>query len=101
MKNIIVDGSLYSNGTARDLKIMSSTGSEVHVIAKGTGSCVLVGKLRQSDNYKQIGVVRCKDYTLTDNIADNEIYIADVTGFCSISVANVVGFTEVWGTITG
>lgn len=100
MRVVIDNGDLYSGGQYHNLTIPSNA-SEIHVVAEGTGSCILVGKIRPTDAYKQIGVVRCKDYTLTDNIADNEIYIADITGFYSISVANVVGFTEVWGTITG
>lgn len=98
-KYIVVDGSLYSDGVVKEIKIANATGSDIRIKASGTGSCKVVGKLTANGDYKVLSLVRLKDFAVVDTITDNEIYAADATGMYSISLVSAIGFTSVYAKI--
>ena len=98
-KYIVTDGDLYTNGVISELKIANATGSDIRVKASGTGSCKVVGKMTANGDYKTLSLVRLSDFAVVDTITDNEIYAADASGLCAISVSSASGFTNVWATV--
>lgn len=95
----VINGDLYSNGVASEMKVAQMTGSDIRVKASGTGSCKVVGKLTANGDYKTLSLVRMSDFEVVDTITDNEIYVTDVSGLYSVSLADASGFTNVWATI--
>ena len=98
-KYTVVNGELYANGTAVEMKIFNLTGSDLRVKASGIGSCKVVGKLTASDDWKVLSLVKLNGFDVVDTITDNEIYAADVSGIYAISVQNASGFSKVWATV--
>lgn len=95
----VINGDLYANGVANEIKVAQMTGSDIRVKASGTGSCKVVGKLTANGDYKVLSLVRLSDFAVVDTITDDEIYAADASGLYSISVSNASGFTTVWATV--
>lgn len=95
----VVNGELYSNGVTKEMKIASMTGTDIRLKGSGTGSYKLIGKLTANGDWKQLGVVRLKDFAVVDTITDSEIYAADVAGMYSVKVADVVGFDNIWAEV--
>ena len=98
-KYTVVNGELFANGAAVEMKIFNLTGSDLRVKASGTGSCQVVGKLTASDDWKVLSLVKLKGFDVVDTITDNEIYAADVSGIYAISVQSASGFSKVWATV--
>lgn len=95
----VINGDLYANGVANEMKVAQMTGSDIRVKASGTGSCKVVGKMTANGDYKTLSLVRLSDFAVVDTITDDEIYAADASGLYSISVSNASGFTTVWATV--
>ena len=98
-KFCVVNGELYANGSANEIKISNLTGTDLRIKATGTGSCKVVGKLTASDDWKVLSLVKLNGFDVVDTITDNEIYAADVSGIYAISVQNASGFSKVWATV--
>lgn len=98
-KYCVINGDLYANGTAKEMKISNLTGTDIRVEATGTGSCKLVGKLTANGDYKVLSLVRLSDFAVVDTIIDNEIYAADISGIHTVTVQNASGFTSVYATV--
>lgn len=98
-KYAVVNGELYANGVANEIKIYNLTGSDLRIKATGTGSCKVVGKLTASDDWKVLSLVKLNGFDVVDTVTDNEIYAADVSGIYAISVQNASGFSRVWATV--
>lgn len=99
-KYVITDGDLYANGVVGEIKIANAIGSDIRIKASGTGSCKVVGKLTANGDYKVLDLVKMSDFSVTDTIADNEIYATDATGLYSISLISASGFTSVFVRVT-
>lgn len=100
-KHSVINGELYANGVANEVKIYNLSGTDLRIKATGTGSCKVVGKLTASDDWKVLSLVNLKGYGVVDTITDNEIYAADVSGIYALSVQNASGFTKVWFNVLG
>ena len=98
-KFCVVNGELYTNGSANEIKISNLTGADLRIKATGTGSCKVVGKLTASDDWEVLSLIKLNGFDVVDTITDNEIYAADVSGIYAISVQNASGFSKVWATV--
>ena len=99
MANCFINGNLYENGKSIELKV--GIGTDFKVQATGeSGSCQVVGKLTANGTEKVLALVNLGTLTKATNITTNDVYAADVSGFSSVSVKNVTGFTKIWATIT-
>lgn len=93
-----INGSLYENNKVNEIKV--GIGADLKVQAKGSGSFQLVGKLTQNGAEKMLKLVNLSDFSTVDTITTEDIFAGDVSGFYSITVKNVTGFTKIWCTIT-
>lgn len=99
MANSFNTGNLYENGKIAELKV--GIGADLKVQAIGTeGSFQVIGKLTQNGAEKILAMINTGDFSKATTITNNDIYAGDVSGFYSISVKNVSGFTKVWANIT-
>lgn len=93
----ITNGNLYKNGVITELNVL--TGSELKVQSTGSGSYKVIGKLTSDGTSKVLNVINLSTFDLSDTIRDNGIYVTDVSGLYSISVSDVSGVNEIYGTI--
>lgn len=100
MANSFVNGNLYENGKSIEMKVV--LGSDLKVQASGatSGSFQVIGKLTQNGGEKTLAMINLSDFSKADTITTTDIYASDVSGFYSVTVKNVTGFTKVWATIT-
>ena len=94
----IINGDLYNNGRASEMKV--GIGADLKVQATGSGSFQVVGKLTQNGTEKVLKLVSLGDYSTAITITTTDIYAGDVSGMYSITVRNVTGFTKIFATIT-
>ena len=94
----IINGDLYNNGRASEMKV--GIGADLKVQATGSGSFQVVGKLTQNGTAKVLKLVSLGDYSTATTITTTDIYAGDVSGMYSITVRNVTGFTKIFATIT-
>lgn len=93
-----INGSLYENNKVNEIKV--GIGADLKVQAKGSGSFQLVGKLTQNGTEKILKLVNLSDFSTADTITTEDIFAGDVSGFYSVTVKNVTGFTKIGCTIT-
>lgn len=96
-KYCVTNGNLYENGISNEIKV--GTGANLRVQATGSGSFQVVGKLTANGASKPLNMLRLSDYNNISTINDDDIYAGDVTGYYSISVANVSNVDKVYATI--
>ena len=94
----IINGDLYNNGRASEMKV--GIGADLKVQATGSGSFQVVGKLTQNGTEKVLSLVNLSDFSTANTITTADVYAGDVSGLYSISVKNVTGFTKIFATIT-
>ena len=94
----IINGDMYNNGRASEMKV--GIGADLKVQATGSGSFQVVGKLTQNGTEKVLKLVSLGDYSTAITITTTDIYAGDVSGMYSITVRNVTGFTKIFATIT-
>lgn len=92
------NGYLYDNGNTNEITV--GIGTDLKVQAIGTGSFQVVGKLFKDGTEKVLKMVSLSDFSTLSTIATDDIYAGDVSGFYSVSVKNVSGFTKIWCSIT-
>ena len=99
MANCFVNGNLYENNKILELRV--GVGSDLKVQASGdSGSFQVVGKLTSNGAEKVLAMINLGTLSKATTITTNDIYAGDVSGFSSVSVKNVSGFSKIWATIT-
>ena len=99
MANCFVNGDLYANGKSFEMKVGIGTDLKIQA-SNENGSCQVVGKLTANGAEKVLALINLGTLTKATTITTNDVYAADVSGFSSITVKNVTGFTKIWATIT-
>ena len=99
MANCFINGDLYAGEKSLELKV--GVGTDLKVQASNeSGSYQVVGKLTANGAEKVLAMINLGTLKKTETITTNDVYVADVSGFYSVSVKNVSGFAKIWGTIT-
>lgn len=96
-KYAIINGELYSNGKANEMKV--NNGADLKVQGSGSGVYKVVGKLTANATPQPLALIKSSDFSVTTSVFDDGIYIVDVSGMYSVSVEDVSGFTKIYGVI--
>ena len=98
MTRILTNKAIYDGTKAI---IISTSGAEqIKLQAIGSGSYEIQGRIDPSCEFRTISAIKASDLSKGDTISDTEIWMADVSGICQVTV-DATGFDKIMAVTLG